>query len=218
MNSVAMETDLSEIKVWRRVAIGSGLVACIVYPVLISVRLPSRQLTVLLGASFGPALAFACMGLGKVLQVRRKSVVTEIAVVSNALAGALVTAMIIVQLAVNYSKVPSPDQALTDFVVKRIWDVILGLDVSFDVFIGIGTALFGWSMVRDPRFGRIIGWAGIVIGVVVLLGFNFYTFPVPPVEAGLFDPGPLTGLWYLVVVLFMIIRVSPNVADLTREI
>ena len=197
-------TDSSEERDWRRVAIFAGLVACFVYPVISYVPISNRQLQVLLGASFGPALAIASIGLGHILRKTSSAITLELATISNVLAGALVTAMIIIQLAVNYSTVPPAGEELTSFVVRRIWDVILGLDVSFDVFIGIGTTLFGLNMLRDPRFGRIIGWAGMVIGIVILLGFNFYTFPVPPRDAGLFDPGPVTGLWYLAVVILLI--------------
>jgi len=195
---------LPEVQAWRRVGIALGLVACAVYPVAVLVPIPSRHLTVVLAASFGPAFAFACWALGRILQARRKSVATEIAMLSSVLAGALVTAMIIVQLAVRYSPVPPVDPGLTKFVVHRIWDVDLGLDVAFDVFVGIGTTLFGWCMLKDPRFGQILGGAGILVGTVVILGFNFATFPLPPAEGGLFDPGIVTGLWYLAVVIMMI--------------
>lgn len=119
------------------------------------------------------------------------------------LSGALVTAMIIVQLAVVQSTVPAADAQLSSVLVHRIRDVSLGMDVAFDRFIGLGTVFFGFAMLTDRRFGRILGWLGIVVGLVVILGFNLATFPDPPVEAGLFDPGPVTGLWHLSVVIQM---------------
>jgi hypothetical protein len=192
-----------EIDSWARVGIIAGFVACIVYPLLVFVPIPFKQLTVLLGASFGPALAVASIALGQILYARRPGVGIPLAAASNALAGALVTAMILVQLAVVHSTVPVTDPDLDRFVVKRVWDVVLGLDVAFDVFIGLGTTLFGAAMIRDARFGRTIGWSGIVVGSIVILGFNFYSFPTPPKEAGLFDPGPVTGLWYLAAVVLL---------------
>lgn len=188
---------------WAAVGIAAGLVACVTYPLIIFVPMPSEKLTVVLGAAFGPALAVACIGLGRFLRSDQRSVVAELGAVSNALAGALVTGMILVQLAVRYSHAPSTDEALIDFVVTRIWDVVLGLDVAFDMFIGLGTAFFGLAMLKDRRFGKVLGWSGVILGLVLLIGFNLATFPVPPVDAGLFDPGPFTGLWYLVVVIRM---------------
>jgi hypothetical protein len=189
---------------WALIGICTGLVACVAYPVSVYVPLSSPRLTVIVAASFGPALAIACWALGRVLQQERRSIAAELGAVLNALAGALVTAMILVQLAVRQSTAAPADPALTELLVRRIWDVILGLDVAFDMFIGLATAFFGFAMLTDRRFGKIVGSMGIVVGAVVIIGFNLATFPDPPADAGLFDPGPLSGLWYLLVVIQMI--------------
>lgn len=47
---------------WTRIGIASGLVACVVYPVMILVSLP-RVPQLVLGASFGPALAAASVAI-----------------------------------------------------------------------------------------------------------------------------------------------------------
>lgn len=189
---------------WRRVGIVAGFVACVVYPLAVFVPMPTRALTVVLGSSFGPALAIASLALWHVLRERRNSAAADVAVMSNALAGALVTAMILVQLAIRYSTVSPIDPEVTGFVRSRLWDVDLGLDVAFDVFIGLGTMLFGWVMLRDRRYGRIVGALGVLVGGVIILGFNFASFPTPPRDAGLFDPGPVSGLWYLLVVVMTV--------------
>jgi hypothetical protein len=189
---------------WTVIGITAGLVACISYPVATLVNLPTPRITLIVAASFGPALAIACWALYRVLQSERQSVFSELGGVMNALGGALVTAMILVQLAVVQSTAAPGDQGLESFFVRRIWDVILGLDVAFDMFIGLATAFFGIAMLADKRFGRLIGVLGIVTGLVVILGFNMATFPDPPAEAGLFDPGLLSGIWYFLVVVRMI--------------
>jgi hypothetical protein len=193
-------------KRWIRVAAFSGLFACIVYPIATNVPLPGI-LQLILGASFGPALAFASIGLYKILKLNKDSISIQAAVVSNILAGAMVTAMFVIQLSVRYSAEINFSSQTSDESVKlianRIWDIILGLDVTFDVFIGLGTILFGVAMLKHPRFGKLIGTAGIITGAVFILGFNFYTFPEPPGEAGLIDTGPITGIWYLWVVIYV---------------
>ena len=196
----APETELAA---WIRIGIGAGLFACIAYPAMVFVPLP-RLPQLLLAGGFGPALATASLALVRILQARRRVPSIEIAGLFNALAGALVTAMVIVQLAVVQSPVEIPDPELARLLRLRIWDVILGLDVAFDAFIGLGTLLFGLAMIHDRRFGRIVGWLGVVIGGVLILGFNAWTFPLPPKDAGLLDPGPLSGLWYLAVVILLI--------------
>ncbi len=193
-------------KRWIRAAAFSGLIACIVYPLATNLPMP-RIPQLILSACFGPALAFASIGLYKILRMQKDSIAVQAAVVSNIVAGAMITAMIIVQLSVRYSSEsylasPSANDSVK-FIVNRIWDVILGLDVTYDVFIGLGTILFGVAMLKHPRFGKIIGIAGIIVGGIFILGFNFYTFPSPPQEAGLIDTGPITGLWYLWVVIYV---------------
>jgi hypothetical protein len=197
-------TDRDIARQWAVVGIITGLIACVTYPLSIFVPFPSPRITLVVAGSFGPALAIACIALGRVLQLKRRSIFADLGAASNALAGALVTAMILVQLAVQQSTAPDADPELTRYLVRRIWDVILGLDVAFDMFIGLGTAFFGIAMLGDRRFGKVIGWIGIVIGLVVIIGFNMATFPEPPADAGLFDPGPLSGIWYLAVVVQMI--------------
>lgn len=201
--AIASNPRDDELATWTMIAIASGLLACFVYPLMVYVPLP-RIAQVIFGASFGPALAVASCALARILQARRRAPSLELAAISNSLAGALVTAMIIVQLAVNYSTAPAADEQLTRLVKRRIWDVVLGLDVSFDVFIALGTLLFALNMMRDPRFGRVIGWAGAFISVVMLLGANFYYFPDPPRQHGFPEIGLFVGLWYLAVVLLII--------------
>ncbi len=115
--------------------------------------------------------------------------------------------MFSVQLSVAYEREDyfagsQPDEAVQT-IVHWVWDVILGLDIAWDVFIGLGTLLFGVAMLRHPRLGPIMGGAGILIAGVGVLGMNFYTLPTPPANAGLIDAGPLCGLWYLVVVILI---------------
>jgi len=197
------DSDNEELAGWRRIAIAAGLAACISYPLMVYVPLP-RFAQVALGATFGPALALASLSLAHVLQAHRRAPSIELAGISNALAGALVTGMIIVQLAVNYSTAPAAEGELDAVLTGRIWDVVLGLDVAFDAFIGLATLLFGLNMTRDPRFGKLIGWAGAFLAVFLLWGANFYFFPDPPREHGFPEIGIFTGLWYLAVVILLL--------------
>jgi hypothetical protein len=75
---------------------------------------------------------------------------------------------------------------------------ILGLDVSFDIFVLTSFVLFGLMMIRDRRFGRVFGLAGCTLSMAAL-AFNLYAFPVPPEP----DLGPLVGLWSLAVAIRM---------------
>lgn len=188
---------------WTRIGIAAGFIAVFVYPVLILTSLP-RIPQVVLGAAFGPALAVASVALAHILQARRRAPTIELAAICNALAGALVTVEIIVELAINYSTVPAGGSQLATLLKHRVWDIVLGVDVSFDVFIGLGTLLFAMNMMSDARFGKVIGWAGAFVSIVMLFGANIYFFPEPPYTQGFPHVGIFTGLWYLAVVLLLI--------------
>ena len=71
----------------------------------------------------------------------------------------------------------------------------LGVDMAFDIFILGGFILLGIAMIQHPQFGKWFGWPAIVIGAFGL-GLNAWTFPTPPGSAGLFDGGPLVGMWF----------------------
>lgn len=73
----------------------------------------------------------------------------------------------------------------------------VGLDVAWDVFLAFGTFLLALNMWTHPRFGRVFAITGGVLAAL-LLTLNLGTFPEPPPDGGLVDPGPLVGLWYLV--------------------
>jgi hypothetical protein len=118
----------------------------------------------------------------------------DLGVGANALAGALLTASLLVQLAVKHETGDDPNVD-----VEAVW---LGLDVAWDIYIGVGTILFGLSVLTHPRLGRIFGLTGIAIGSVLLV-LNLASFPTPPADAGSIDVGPLVGLWYLAVTLVM---------------
>jgi hypothetical protein len=200
LTSTSRDDELAR---WTRIGIASGFLACFVYPIMTLMSLP-RIPQLILGASFGPALAVASIALAHILRAHRRTPSLELAAIFNSLAGALVTAMIIVQLAINYSTAPATNDQLNTLLKHRLWDVVLGLDVSFDVFIGLATLLFAVNMMRDPRFGKIIGWAGVFVSIVPLLGANIYYFPDPPYVHGFPHVGIFTGLWYLAVVLLLV--------------
>ena len=163
---------------------------CLVYPALFFLQLPRPGL-VLLASALGPLLGIASLGLGRLLQLERPSVPAQLAVAFNFAGGTLVSAMLLVQLAVGArSQGARPSSEMVG-----VW---LGLDVAWDVYIGLGTGLLALSMLRHPRFGAAFGYAGLAIAVLLLF-LNLYTFPTPPGEAGLIDLGPLIGLWYLAV-------------------
>jgi hypothetical protein len=138
-------------------------------------------------------IAGASVALYLFLSSERATLAGQLAAIANVAAGALVTAMLLVQISVD-----DVEGELSPAVTDAFERVEFGLDLSWDVFLVAGTILFGFAMLADRRFGRRFGLTGILVAVA-LYAVNFATFPTPPADAGLVDLGPLIGLWYAAV-------------------
>ncbi|NQV16733.1 hypothetical protein HQ531_14815 [bacterium] len=101
----------------------------------------------------------------------------------------LFSAMALIQLAVRELS----EVSLRGQPIQGVW---LGLDVVWDIYIGLGTLGFAVAMISHKRFGWPFSVSGFLIGSLVIV-LNLIPFPIPPAEAGLFDIGPLVGVWYL---------------------
>jgi hypothetical protein len=204
-----MEDEKKLYRIWVRIGIYAGLAVSAVYPLMIFAPLP-QKLTVIFASLFGPLLMLASLGLYYFLRAYRKTITAQLAVLSNIAASVLVTLMLIVQLSVNLSMdklMASAGNDISEQAMRWIWQVVdkiqLGIDVSWDIFIAIGTILFGVAMMKHPRFGKIFGLLGFFVGHFMLV-LNLATFPKPPGDAGLVDLGPAVGLWYLAAALLIL--------------
>lgn len=163
---------------------------------------------VLLVACFGPFLLIASYGLREVIRLNGPNTAAELAFYFNLGAAVLVTAMFMTQLGVRDAFPPSAERTEDMTRIVRMLDhVQLSLDVAWDVFITIGTMLFGLSMFSHPRLGRLPGILGIAAGASVL-ALNLYTFPIPPYVAELADFGPVIGLWYAIVTAMVLFNIG----------
>ena len=191
------------IRQWTIMSVITGLGAIISYTLLVVLSKPYAALVILAG-TFGPCLAAASLGLYHILVETGNPVLLQLATMFNILGAAIFTMMGLVQLAIGY-QIQSLPEGIRDLTTMRtsLVGVQLGLDVAWDVFISLGTLLFAISMFRDPRFGWIVGVAGVLIAVALLV-LNLWTFPTPPAAKNLVDLGPLVGLWYLAVTIMMI--------------
>jgi hypothetical protein len=169
-----------------------GLLANVAYALTAS-ELLGDVATPIVASLFGPLIAAASVALYGLLAAERPTFAGQLAAVANVAAGALVTAMMLVQVAVN-----DVETGLTPAVNDAFEHVEFGLDLAWDVFLVAGTILFCCAMFGDPRFGRRFALPGIgfAVGLYVL---NFATFPTPPASEGLVDLGPFVGLWYAAV-------------------
>ena len=172
---------------WVQYGVVAGLCASVLYPVLLFAPLP-LALTAAAAALLGPSIGVGSLGLRQLMRLHGPSVAATLGAISNFAAGSLFTVMALIQLAVRHSVSHSTPQ-------RELAGVWLGLDVAWDVYIGLGTIFFASSMLGHPRFRWPFAVSGFVLGFLVLV-LNLQSFPTPPAEAGSVDVGPFVGLWY----------------------
>jgi hypothetical protein len=180
---------------WARTALIAGvcgLLANVAYA-LGAAEVLGDVVTPILASVIGPLIAGASVALYLLLASERATLAGLLAAIANVAAGALLTAMLLVQIAVN-----DVEAALSPAVNDAFEHVEFGLDLSWDVFLVAGTILFSCAMLADPRFGRRFAVPGIVLAAALYV-LNFATFPTPPAAEGLVDLGPFVGLWYAAV-------------------
>lgn len=187
---------------WAPVTAVSGIAGVVAYIFALASE-SSDAFTVVASFIFAFGITLGSVGLYHILGGEKGSPLVLIAAMANVIAAALLFAMLMVQLSVH-ALVSQPDAG-----IKAVW---LGLDVAWDFYIGAGTILFGLSMFGRRGLGAWLAVPGLLIGSLLLI-FNVATFPTPPANAGLVDPGPLLGLWYLAV----FVRLGASSAFLARQ-
>lgn len=164
--------------------------------------------------AFGPLIAIGAGGLYHGLALFRRTPLVQIATVAAIAAGVTVLIMLTTQQAIfavmKQTIAQTSDEASADAyrkVATGLDTVHLGIDIAWDVLISIAVILFGFAMLRHPRFGLLIGALGVALGSL-LLGFNIWYFPVPPASASSIDWGPFVALWMLATYV-MLLRALP---------
>jgi hypothetical protein len=203
-----VETGRAPAEVRLRLGVVCGALAVVAYALTQAVSLPLRP-TLLLACSFGPLLAIGSAGLWELLRMHRRSATLDLGLVANIAAGVAVTLMLLAQLGLKAwfdAGLDGSAQHVSRDVAEAAFQagngIQLGLDVAWDLFLAIGTAMLAWNMRNHPRFGRAYAATGLVLAAA-LLALNLAAFPENPGRAGLIDLGPLIGLWYLWVTLRM---------------
>jgi len=169
-----------------------GLLANVAF-VVVSAMPTDHVAAPFVASVFGPLIAATSVALYLLLTSERPTLAGRLAAGANVAAGALVTAMLLVQIAVD-----DVEAGLSPAVNDAFEHVEFALDLSWDVFLVAGTILFGCAMLPDRRFGRRFALPAFVVAAAFYV-LNFASFPTPPADAGLVDLGPVVGLWYAAV-------------------
>lgn len=197
-------------KAWAMVAIVAGLLALASYFCSVVFKPFPWTLGRLLFFAFGPLSIISVAGFFKATERNAGGILHSLGALFLIIAGVIVNLMAVVQdtqFTVLGSQIRhAQDEATRELLERILWGVNVvqsGLDVSWDIFISLGTIFLAMSLIRHPAFGRSWGALGALISAAALF-LNLATFPTAPAAAGLVDLGPGVGAWYGVTLLLLL--------------
>lgn len=199
----------------------AGILSCVFYSLLFTVPVEyagfpvmASQPQIVIYFWAGPLMA-VCGILNSyaiycILATERKGSMNRLAYLFSVIAFSFVTAMIMIQEAVRITisqrylgTADSIKQKLYQSIYIALDGVDLGIDLAWDLFLGLSIILTGIVMLKHSRFKAWFGIPSILCGVLLLV-LNAITAPIPPDARGLFDVGPFVGLYGLLLSVYMV--------------
>lgn len=166
-----------------------------------------------LGFAFGPLIIISYIGIYSHWSREYDGAPLRISYIFGIVYGAIVTSLIFIQVANNMWHKEAlagaktlAEREVSSTIHSAVNRVQASLDVAFDVFVTVSVITLGFVLLRGTGVSKLFGILGILVASL-LLSLNLYTFPNGPSEAGLFDAGPLLGLWYSAFFVWMAIAV-----------
>ncbi len=194
---------------WARVAILAGLLALLAYFCSIVFKPFPWSIGRILFFAFGPLSVISVVALFRATERGASGILHSLGALFLIIAGVIVNLMAVIQdtqfTVLGRQIDGAPDAASRSVLERVLWGVNVvqsGLDVSWDIFISLGTIFLALGLARHPAFGRV--WAGV--GAVIAgaaLTLNMVAFPAAPASAGLVDLGPGVGAWYAITLLLL---------------
>lgn len=192
-----------------KLGIIAGLAVSLMYPARVFLPLPD-VIKISFFIYFGPLMVVAFIGLYPFLKKGSESVAVVFATVFGVISGTVHMMFAVVQMNAIHYIYKFIERAETD-ALKETWRNILrgvftvqnGLNYVMDFFLDWTIFMFAIVLWNHPKFGKPFSILGLIAG-----GSHFVmkavTFPEPPKEAGLFDAGPLVGIFFAIVVIQVI--------------
>jgi len=203
-------SDDSSARAWAKLAVAAGLLGLVSY--FCSVVFKPFPWTVgrLLFFAIGPLSIISVVGFYKATMSRAGGILHTLGSLFLVIGGVIVNLMAVVQdtqFTVLGNQIRrAHDEATRNLLEQILWGVNVvqsGLDVSWDVFVSLGTIFLAVSLMRHPAFGRIWSLLGVTVAAAALV-LNLVTFPTAPAAAGLIDLGPGVGGWYGVTLVLLL--------------
>lgn len=198
-----MQWDTALLQRLVRLGAAAGLIGCLMYGIR-NFPVPGVLQTPLF-IFFGPVPVVAYVGIYPFMSRPSPSISALLGSVFGVIGAATNMMFAVIQLN-NLHYIRGFIASAAEEAEREAWRDILagvftvqnGLNYVADFFFD--WTIFLWAIVMwdHPRFGRLFSITGVIAGGLHF-GMKLATFPVPPSEAGLYDAGPLIGLWYAAV-------------------
>ena len=196
----------------RLFAIKFGLVAgtatSIIYPLMITTH-GFGLWPLLLEISFGPLFIIGSYALYLFIKEHGHSFFNEMGMLFTALAGGAILMTNTVQKSVfSIGKdIRTTDDPVVQEMIRRSFKTgnltQLGMDFYWDVLVSLGISFFSLAIIRQNYLPKWLVIPGMIIGIGGLF-LNMLTFPIPPAEDQLIDPGPFFAVFYGISLIIML--------------
>ena len=199
----------------------AGILSSIFYGILFTVPreyaafpVTASQIQIIIYFWAGPLMAvFGILNsyaLYRILATERQGSMNRLAYLFSVIAFSFVTAMIMIQEAVRIT-ISQRYLEAADSIKRELYQTIyialdgvdLGIDLAWDLFLGLAIIFTGIVMLKHSKFKVWFGIPSMICGVL-LLGLNAITAPIPPDARGLFDAGPFVGLYSVILSVYMV--------------
>jgi len=148
------------------------------------------------------AIVFA-FAIYKYIKIERQSVFNQLAFLFTVIAFVLVYITLSIQIGLNVgigdaiNNANSNEKEILTLIVNSTQWIHLGIDLAWDMFLGISLILLSVAIKGHRKFG--IKWTipMALLGISVIL-INLYTFPYTPESKGLIDIGPIIGTFMII--------------------
>jgi len=193
---------------WLRLTVVCGSTAFVSYFMAAFVPFPER-ISQVLAFAFGPLFMLSSMGLFFVIKAWRDSIHFRIGGLFNIVGTAMITMMLVVQLTIQdfHQQFKAADRGAVSaeqlkWMFKEVNSVQLGMDVTWDIFISIGTFFLALTLFHHPSISKTFSLLGMILSLL-LLAFNLIYFPQPPAEVASIDFGPFVAIWYVILMVWL---------------
>ncbi len=186
----------------------AGIATSVVYPLMITTHGFSLW-SLFLEISFGPLFICGSYALYHFIKIHGDSFYNQLGMLFTSLAGLAVTMMLNVQKSVFTMgmDIKKTDDPMVQEMIRRSFKsgnlTQLGMDFCWDVFVSLGISFFSMAITKQTYFPKWLALPGLFIGVGGLF-LNMLTFPIPPADNQLIDPGPFFAVFYSVTLVIML--------------